>query len=122
MVKPPAYRVATGKLATKQPARTTAGADVQKDRITVSVWDAPKAKATPAKPATAPKPPHYLLVHRSTHFRLIGPFATQSAAAIWAKRKKNNPGDDPRWQTIQLEQAHEVPLIASPDAGPMPGN
>lgn len=45
---------------------------------------------------------HYIMVMRDTRFWLVGPFDSQKSAGDWGSDLKNNPADDPRWQTIEL--------------------
>jgi hypothetical protein len=83
----------------------------------------------------------YIVEMRDETIRLIGPFATTKALLSWAEphygqerpadyHAPNNPSDDPRWQSVWLQQspgrwiewsdgqALPVELVA-PDAGPM---
>jgi hypothetical protein len=64
-------------------------------------------------------PKIYIVVMRQTRMWLVGPFASQTEAGTWGRH--NNPEDDPRWQTIELDIAQVVsPLrVLSPSAGPM---
>lgn len=72
-----------------------------------------KAEAVTAAMRAA-KPPHYVLFIRDTSYGLCGPFSTNGDAKRWANRRKNNPADDPRWQTVQLTTAAITPLLTSP--------
>lgn len=47
---------------------------------------------------------HYIIEMRDKAIRAIGPFDDQQAAAAWGRDPKNNPEDDPRWQTIELDE------------------
>ncbi len=46
----------------------------------------------------------YIMVMRDSSFWLVGPFPDQKTAAEWGYDRKNNPEDDPRWQTIKLAE------------------
>jgi len=56
----------------------------------------------------------YILVSRDDHYKLIGPFDSQAEAAEWGKDPKNNPRDDPRWQTIELSSPYAIPRVLGP--------
>lgn len=58
----------------------------------------------------------YIMVMRDDCYWIIGPFASQKAAAEWGRDPLNNSKDDPRWQTIELADPHLAPLVVSPDA------
>lgn len=62
---------------------------------------------------------HYILVARDDRFWIVGPFPTNRAAAVWGHKRKNNPGDDPRWQTIRLAKPTARVRVVDPAAGPM---
>lgn len=80
---------------------------------------------------------HYIVCARDTSLCLIGPFESVDAATDWACKPGtygevsaatavNNPTDDSRWQTIQLNDAdidwaecYPV-IVMPPDDGPMP--
>ena len=64
---------------------------------------------------------HYLLVARNTRFWLVGPFDTHEASGEWGCDETNNPGDDPRWQTIELVDA-SLPVTVLPPDAPMDPN
>src|ERR1700677_1814496 len=44
---------------------------------------------------------HYIVCVRDDNLRLIGPFESRDDMGIWAAT--NNPADDPRWQSIELD-------------------
>ncbi len=46
---------------------------------------------------------HYIVVTRNDYLYLVGPFVSQKDAGKWGTRGVNNPLDDPRWQTIELQ-------------------
>lgn len=73
----------------------------------------------------------FIVCMRDEHMRLIGPF--ENADALRQYAANNNPSDDPRWQSIELDTEDfcveqspggvDVDYIVSchsPDAGPMP--
>lgn len=61
---------------------------------------------------------HYLLVARHTRFWLVGPFDTYENSSAWGVDPANNPGDDPRWQTIELADP-SVPVEVIAPTQPM---
>lgn len=56
---------------------------------------------------------HYIVVMRDDRLWLVGPFGTQQAAADWGADRANNPADDPRWQTIELNPERIVKFDAT---------
>lgn len=46
---------------------------------------------------------HFIVVMRDQDIWLVGPFPTQAAAAEHGRT--SNVDDDPRWQTIELDDA-----------------
>lgn len=66
---------------------------------------------------------HYILVARDTRFWLVGPFISQESAGKWGSQRRNNPSDDPRWQTIELADPaapvrlvrQDHPMLGEPD-------
>lgn len=79
---------------------------------------------------------HFIVCMRDTHLRLIGPFDSSEALCDWACTpgkygqgatgpSTNNPADDPRWQSIELEPSKVFPSgylveVRAPKEGPMP--
>jgi hypothetical protein len=47
---------------------------------------------------------------------LVGPFTTHDAAAAWATAPRNNPTDDPSWQTFNLCDPRVMVLPPGPRA------
>jgi hypothetical protein len=45
----------------------------------------------------------YIVKIEDKRLYLIGPFASQDEAGTWGGSEANNPEDDPRWQTIDLD-------------------
>ena len=61
----------------------------------------------------------YILVVRDTTFWLVGPFKDDAAASTWGHDPENNPEQDPRWHTVELNAAnhkthHHQTCIYSP--------
>ena len=44
---------------------------------------------------------HYIVCMRDDNLRLIGPFESRDTLCAWAS--SNNPTDDPRWQSVELD-------------------
>jgi len=88
----------------------------------MSATTSPPAEASAPQgnwPAPLHDKNHFIMVMRNDRYWLVGPFDTHDAAADWGCDPVNNPGDDPRWQTIQLAGPGAPPEIRSPSAGPM---
>jgi hypothetical protein len=56
----------------------------------------------------------YILAMRNHHYFLIGPFVSHASASDWGR--KNNPLDDPRWQTVTLAGPRLAPPVYAPDS------
>ena len=48
----------------------------------------------------------YILAVRDTTFWLVGPFKDDAAASTWGHDPENNPEQDPRWHTLELNAAN----------------
>lgn len=59
---------------------------------------------------------HYLMIQRNTEFWLVGPFDTYEDSCGWGSDGRNNPHDDPRWQTIALADVAAPVRVMAPDA------
>lgn len=64
---------------------------------------------------------HYVMVMRDDAYRLVGPFHSEAAAGAWGDDPANNPGDDPRWQVLRLDDPIVAPRVVFPRrAKPLP--
>ena len=61
----------------------------------------------------------YILTNRDDRYWLVGPFESHEVANSWNSFEANNPGDDPRWQVIDLDNPHASPVVLSPDQASM---
>lgn len=57
---------------------------------------------------------HYVIIMRDADYWLVGPFSSQATAAAWGGGRENNPEDDPRWQTIRLDDPSKPVRVVSP--------
>jgi hypothetical protein len=57
---------------------------------------------------------HYIVVMRDDYYYAIGPFDSHESAGDWGYDPKNNPADDPRWQTIYLTDPTAPPEVRRP--------
>lgn len=82
---------------------------------------------------------HYIVCVRDDNLRLIGPFESIDRLSDWATKPTdnplgslvaaNNPEDDPRWQSIELDDddagwpmgpSEFLVRVFAPNGGPMP--
>lgn len=61
----------------------------------------------------------YIMTQRDNRYWLVGPFDSNEVAGDWNRLEANNPSDDPRWQTITLDDPNGAPIVLSPEAASM---
>ena len=64
-------------------------------------------------PETTPQ--LFIIIMRDQGYLLVGPFATNDERVAWGRRHAFGPGDDPRWQTIDLADPTAAPLVFAPE-------
>ena len=57
----------------------------------------------------------YLVVVRNDYYYLVGPFADNKTATLWAEERENNPSLDGRWIVCQLNNPDQAPMLYPPD-------
>lgn len=81
-----------------------------------------------ALPASRLAEPHLcghalcIMVQRDDRYWIVGPFPDMDAACAWGRDEANNPGDDPRWQTLYLAHPGKAPeVFSAADPGAVDG-
>ena len=58
--------------------------------------------------------PNYIIRMRDEGYSIIGPFDSREALVAWGRRDQENSGDDPRWQSLYLDDPHAPATVVVP--------
>ncbi|MCG4256892.1 hypothetical protein [Acetobacter senegalensis] len=57
----------------------------------------------------------YIIRISDNSYDLVGPFDNHESAGEWGRMDQERRNDDPRWQTVDLENPEAAPSVVEPD-------